>query len=275
MFVMKKDDAKQLSQDAIKELAHQLAQGKSAELTRFLDTMSTFHNYSFGNCFLIARQCPSATLVAGYQAWKKHGRFVKKGEKGIVILAPMVGKKEAEDGCQSREVFGFRAAYVFDVSQTEGQELPDLNRLGGEPGDQLAWLHVAAASFGIRVEYEADLRGAYGVSKCGAIALLRGLSPAEEFNTLAHELGHELLHRKIDRRTMRKSVKELEAEAVAYVVSRAAGLDNALKHSADYICCHKGDVDLLSKSLERIQKTASAIINSIESARVNRTEKVA
>lgn len=263
---MKKDDAKKLSENAIQELANQLSEGKSAELTRFLDTMSTFHNYSFGNCMLIARQRPAATLVAGYRAWRMHGRFVKKGEKGIVILAPMVSKSEADDGSETRRVFGFRATYVFDVSQTDGKELPDLNRLGGEPGDKLAKLHVAAMTFGIRVEYHEDLRGAYGVSKGGAITLLAGLSEAEEFNTLAHELGHELLHRGSERRVMSKSVKELEAEAVAYVVSRAAGLDNSLLHSADYICCHKGDAELLSKSLERIQKTASQVIEAMESA---------
>ena len=262
---MKKDEAKTLSDNALKELAQQLAQGKTQEFEKYLTTMSSFHNYSFGNCMLIARQRPDATLVAGFKAWRKHGRNVKKGEKGICILAPLVGKKEAEDGTAEREVFGFRAVHVFDVSQTDGDEMPDINRLSGEPGEQLIKLHQVVASFGIAVAYEDDLGGAYGVSRGGTIGVLEGLSAAEEFNTLAHELAHELLHRGTDRKSLSKSVKELEAEAVAYVVSKAVGLDNALKHSADYICSHRGDTEQLARSLERIQKTSSRILESLES----------
>lgn len=263
---MKRDDAKKLSDDALTELASHLAAGKSEELTRFLDTMSTFHNYSFGNCMLIGRQKPDATLVAGFHAWLKLGRCVKKGEKGICILAPMVGKKEAEDGSgETREVFGFRAVHVFDVSQTEGEELPDVNKISGDPGEKLGKLHATAETLGIALHYDDDLGGADGVSKGGEIVLVRGLTPAEEFNTLAHELAHEILHRGSERRELPKTVKELEAEAVAYVVSKAAGLSNALKHASDYIQGHEGDKDQLAKSLERIQKTASLLLDSLES----------
>ena len=263
---MKRDDAKQLSDNALTELATQLAAGKSEELTKFLDTMSTFHNYSYGNCMLIAQQKPDATLVAGFRAWLKLGRCVRKGEKGICILAPMVGKKETEDGSgETRDVFGFRAVHVFDVSQTEGEELPDVNKISGDPGGKLGKLHATAASLGIPLSYEDDLCGADGVSKGGEIVLVRGLTPAEEFNTLAHELAHEILHRGTDRRAIPKTVKELEAEAVAYVVSKAAGLSNALKHASDYIQGHEGDKDQLAKSLERIQKAASLILDCLES----------
>ena len=262
---MKKDEAKKLSDNALKELADQLAQGKTAEFEKYLTTMSSFHNYSFGNCMLIGRQRPDATLVAGFQAWKKHGRNVKKGEKGICILAPLVGKKEAEDGTSERDVFGFRAVHVFDVSQTDGDEMPDINRLSGEPGEQLLKLHQVVMSFGIAVKYEADLAGADGLSRGGTVEIREGLSPAEEFNTLAHELAHELLHRGKDRWTIPKSVKELEAEAVAYVVCKATGLENSLKHSADYICSHEGDTEQLARSLERVQKTSSLILESLES----------
>jgi hypothetical protein len=178
----------------------------------------------------------------------------------------MVGKKEADDGSgETREVFGFRAVHVFDVSQTEGEELPDINKISGDPGEKLGKLHATAASLGIALSYEDDLGGADGVSRGGTIVLVRGLSPAEEFNTLAHELGHELLHRREDRKTLSKAVKELEAEAVAYVVSKAAGLSNALKHAADYIQGHEGDKEQLAKSLERIQKTASILLDSLAS----------
>jgi len=263
---MKKDEAKKMSEDALGELANQLAEGKSEELTRYLDTVSKFHDYSFGNCMLIGRQCPEATFVAGFRAWLKLGRHVKKGEKGICILAPLVGKKEDDEGNTESEVFGFRAVHVFDVSQTEGEELPDINRVTGEPGEKLELLHRTVASFDITIIYDEFLGGADGLSRGGEIVLLKGLSPAAEFNTLAHEVAHELLHRGAERKLLKKSIKELEAEAVAYVVSKAAGLEGGLKQSADYIHCHDGDRDQLGKSLERIQKASSQILEALEKA---------
>ncbi|MBX3424273.1 MAG: hypothetical protein KF688_01215 [Pirellulales bacterium] len=270
---MKKDDAKKMSDQALAELASQLEQGRTEEYAKYLDAMSRFHNYSFGNCMLIARQKPDATLVAGFHAWKRHGRSVKKGEKGICILAPMVGKKDADES-DEREVFGFRAVHVFDVSQTDGEEMPEPNRLSGEPGELLARLHQVVMSFGIAVFYD-FFPDAYGVSLGGRIGLREGLSPAEEFNTLAHELGHELLHKKVERLQLSRGVKELEAESVAYVVTRAAGLANAMKHSADYICSHKGDAEMLSKSLERVQKVSTLILQSLESVELLEVSEVA
>ncbi|QDV74539.1 ArdC family protein [Botrimarina mediterranea] len=259
---MKRDEATKLSDELLADLASQLDGGKSEQLVKYLDAMSQFHNYSFGNCLLIARQRPNATLVAGFHAWKKRGRIVKKGEKGICILAPMVRKAD-DDVEGEKKVFGFRAAHVFDIEQTEGDELPDVNRVGGDPGDALDRLRAASSSLGIVVTEEEDLGGADGVSKGGAVVLRSGLSPAEAFATLAHELAHELLHRGEDRKTLSKSVKELEAEAVAYVVARAAGLENALLQASDYIQCHRGDSEMLAKSLTRIQQTASRLIEAI------------
>ena len=260
---MKREDAAKLSDEMLAELSAELDAGKSDQLVKYLDAMSTFHNYSFGNCMLIARQRPSATLVAGFHAWKKQGRSVKKGEKGICILAPMVRKSDDdEDG--EKTVFGFRTVYVFDIEQTEGDDLPDVNRVTGDPGELLERLYGAASELGIVVTEKDSLQGADGVSLGGKIALRRGLSSAEAFATLAHELAHELLHRGEDRKSLSKSVKELEAESVAYVVARSAGLENALSQSADYIQCHRGDSEQLAKSLERIQKTATRLIKLIE-----------
>ncbi|QDV73206.1 ArdC-like ssDNA-binding domain-containing protein [Botrimarina mediterranea] len=261
---MKKEEAKSLCDSALSELAAALAAGKSEELTRYLNTMSRFHHYSFGNCLLIARQRPTATRVAGFQAWKKLGRSVKKGEKGICILAPMVGKKEDEEGNETKGVLGYRAVHVFDLAQTEGDELPDINRLSGEPGDHLERLVQYVSSLGIELGYEEHLDGADGVSMGGRIYLLSGLNQAEAYNTLAHELAHELMHKAEDRKTLSKTVKELEAESVAYVVSHAAGLSGALKQSKDYIQCHQGDPEQLTASLGRIQQAASQILTGIE-----------
>ncbi len=269
---MKKDEAMKLSENAISELADALASGKSEQLVKYLDTMSSFHAYSFGNCMMIAKQCPRATHVAGFKAWKKLGRQVLKGQKGICILAPLIGKKEDKE---ESTVFGFRAVHVFDVSQTEGDELPDLAHIGGNPGEKLEKLHNLVAARGIVLAYEDDLGGAEGVSKGGAICLLKGLSPAVEFSTLAHEIAHELMHCKKDRIKMSKEVKELEAEAVAYVVAKAAGLRNALNQSSDYIQLYSGDKEQLLFSLERIQKTASLIITEIESSGAECLKEVA
>ena len=134
--------AKEVIAANVQHLIHQLEQGRSETLTAYLTAMSRFHNYSFGNILEIARQKPDATHVAGLYAWNQLGRRVKKGEKGIRILAPIVGvrrkaQEEAEKDItkQNRPVLvGFRAAYVFDVSQTEGAELPEHARVSGDAG---------------------------------------------------------------------------------------------------------------------------------------------
>lgn len=263
---MNRESALKRSEEALQELAEALAQGRSDTLVRYLETLSRFHNYSFGNCILIACQRPNATYVAGFQRWKQLGRFVKKGEKGIMILAPLVKRRKAESDAESEDdfpVFGFRAVYVFDVSQTEGDALPEFSHVDGDPGEKLAKLETLVRSRGIELTYEEHLGGAEGVSKGGKIVLRDGLSPAEQFSVLAHEFAHELLHRTERRKETTRKIRELEAEAVAFVVSKAAGLE-AIGHSADYIQLYSGDKDLLMQSLEHIQRVASEIIASLE-----------
>lgn len=271
--MMKKEDALALSESALVELGEALNEGKSEELTRFLDVMSGFYNYSFGNCMLIAQQFPEATYVAGFRAWLKRGRAVKKGEKGICILAPLIRKKQDEQvsettGDNERELFGYRAVHVFDVSQTEGDELPEINHVSGDPGDSLSQLREVVRKRGIELLYEEELGGARGLSKGGTICLLSGMTPAEEFAVLAHEVAHEGLHKGEDRKDTTKVVRELEAEAVSYVVAKAFRLANALKHSSDYIQLYSGDREKLQNSLERIQKTASSILTELEEVSV-------
>ncbi len=155
------------------------------------------------------------------------GRFVRKGEKGIAILAPIVGRREAEsDGDNARTVVGFRAAYVFDVEQTDGEPLPEPGEASGDPGAKTASLKAAILAQGIALESVDDLGGALGTSSGGRIRLLNGLSPAMEFTTLVHEYAHELLHHADDRPASRDT-RELEAEAVAFVVGEAVGLDTS------------------------------------------------
>ena len=112
---MNADQLKKLTTDALDTLAALLDEGHSDRLTALLKTMGRFHKYSWHNVALIATQCPTATRVAGFQTWRTMGRFVRKGEKGIAIMAPIIGRREAEaDDANARTVLGFRAAYVFD-----------------------------------------------------------------------------------------------------------------------------------------------------------------
>lgn len=122
-FVMKREEATKLAERGLAELNAALQKGASDTLTRYLDALARFHHYSFGNVMLIACQRPNATRVAGFHTWKSLGRWVKKGEQGIAILAPMVGRKRREDSDSAtadkndgnvRQLFGFRVVHVFD-----------------------------------------------------------------------------------------------------------------------------------------------------------------
>ena len=135
---MTTEQAKQLSESALNRLMAALEQGHSAALKQYLAVMSRFRKYSWTNCLLICSQFPAATFVGGFHFWLKLGRHVRKGEKGIAILAPMVGRKrssgdeELEENEQTR-VFGFKACHVFDVSQTDGRDLPEFATATGDP----------------------------------------------------------------------------------------------------------------------------------------------
>jgi len=271
---MKAEEARKLADDALNDLATALKQGKSEALTAYLAAMGRFHQYSFGNVMLIALQKPDATRVAGFRTWKKLGRFVMKGEKGIVIIAPMIikpkemdGNEQKEsDGDEDRPILRFKAVYVFDVSQTDGEPLPEFARVGGNPNGHTDRLKALVTTKGITLEYADSLGGPDGLSCNGAIKLRNGLTPAEEFSVLTHELAHEILHKSERRRETTKSVRETEAEAVAFVVCQAIGLENGTA-AADYIRLHNGDSDTLGESLDHIQKTAAEIIAAITNER--------
>jgi len=261
-----------LIKQAVDYLIQQLEAGKSESLTAYLSAMARFHSYSFGNILQIARQRPTATRVAGIRTWNKMGRFVRKGEKGIQILAPMVGYRsnrkdtaaEPEPETKQQSVLiGFRAVYVFDVVQTEGADLPEFEHsIAGEVGEHRDRLIDFLAQQNIALEFNEKIAPALGVSYGGKIALLPGQSKAEEFISLVHETAHELLH-KAERRTMTtQTVRETEAEAVAFIVGQAVGLEMG-NASSDYIQMYAGNATLLAESLEVIQRTASIILRAI------------
>ena len=260
----------QLIKQAVDYLIQQLEAGKSETLTAYLNAMAQFHSYSFGNILQIARQKPDATRVAGIRAWNELGRYVKKGEKGIQILAPMIGyrrkKNDAEQESDAKPapmLIGFRAVYVFDISQTEGADLPELEHgITGEVGAYRDRMLDFLARQNIALEFNEKIAPALGVSYGGKIALLPGQSKAEEFTTLVHETAHELLH-KAERRTITtQTVRETEAEAVAFIVGQAVGLELGTS-SADYIQLYHGNAALLAESLEVIQRTSAVILTAL------------
>jgi antirestriction protein ArdC len=267
----KDNPTQQAIRQAVDFLIEQLQQGKSETLTAYLTAMAQFHTYSFGNILLIAKQKPDAQRVAGIRTWNELGRYVRKGEKGIQILAPMMGfRRRKDDGtdedaqAQKRQVLiGFRAVYVFDVSQTEGAELPEMTHtVTGEVGEHRDRLFDFIRQQKITLEYNERIAPALGVSYGGKIVLLPGQSKPEEFTTLVHEVAHEILHKAERRILTTQTVRETEAEAVAFVVGKAIGLDTGLA-SADYIQLYHGNAELLTESLEIVQRTASVILAAI------------
>jgi hypothetical protein len=263
--------AKEIIAANVKSLIEQLEAGHSDALTVYLDAMSRFHNYSFGNILEIARQKPTATRVAGLYAWNQLGRKVRKGERGIRILAPIVGIKRKKDEEAERDItkqntrvlVGFRNAYVFDVSQTEGAELPSLREMRGTVGENQDRLVSFIKAQGIELVFTEKIAPALGMSYGGKIAILPGQSEAEEFSTLVHELGHEMLHKAERRTTTTKVVRETEAEAIAFVIGKAVGLETG-SASADYIHLYHGNASLLAESLEVIQQTSGVILAALQ-----------
>lgn len=263
--------AQQLVRENVQYLIEQLEAGHSEALTAFLDAMAHFRAYSFGNILLIARQKPEATNVAGMWAWNQLGRRVKRGEKGIAILAPMVSKVRKDDAKNSdeadnsgqRALLGFRRVYVWDISATEGAPLPELNKVTGDVGQYRDRLISFIDGQGITLEYNEDIAPALGMAFGTTIRLLPGQTEAETFTTLVHELAHLMLKHGERRTTITKTVRETEAEAIAFVVSKSVGLTTSTA-SADYISLYHGNAALLTESLETVQRVSALILAAIQ-----------
>ena len=274
---MKHDEALKIAQQGLTHLTDTLKQGHSETLRRYLDVLARFHDYSFHNTLLIVVQRPDATHVAGFQTWKKLGRHVRKSEHGIAVLAPMIGsRKESEEVATGQDelapkvLYGFKVVYVFDVSQTEGEPLPEFARVTGNPGEWLSRLEQAVREHGIELDYRPLPKGIKGASQHGRIVVRHDLDCSERFAVLAHELAHELVHQRTGRTDqVSQTVRETEAEAVAYTVCRALGVDSTTR-SSDYIQLYRGDAATLAESLEVIQQAAAELIQCLK-ASLNRT----
>ena len=264
---MKVEQAKQIASKAIQQLSEALERGHSETLRNYLAAMARFHRYSLHNLILIVSQRLDATRVAGFHTWKQLGRNVRKGAKGIMILAPVVFRKSKEEATseedQSKAALGFRVVYVFDQLDTEGKPLCELGSAQGNPAGYTEKLKQFIAGRGIQLEYSDTIYPAQGQCSPGKIVLLPGQSAAEEYATLAHETAHSILHMQEGRAEATKRVRETEAEAVAFVACEATGLKAV--NSADYIHLYDGNKETLAASLERIQHTSAEILSAITS----------
>ena len=283
----------------LKEISERLEQGvkeifTSERYTEYLNTMSKFHNYSFNNTLLITMQKPEATLVAGYQAWqKKFNRHVKRGEKGIQIIAPApIREKQeiekidpvtkepviGEDGQPETEIVEmviprFRVTTVFDVSQTEGEPIADLDvpeRTGSvQFYDTFMQALQNISPVPIRMmNVEGEAKGYYHQTE-KYIAIKEDMSNVQTMKTGVHEVSHALLH---DREVMDaegvlkdQTTKEVEAESIAYIVCNHFGLDTS-EYSFTYIAswCESRDMKALKASMDTIRKTSAEIIGNIK-----------
>ena len=283
----------------LKEISERLEQGvkeifTSERYTEYLNTMSKFHNYSFNNTLLITMQKPEATLVAGYHAWqKKFNRHVKHGEKGIQIIAPAPIREKQEiekidpvtkepvigdDGQPETEIVEmviprFRVTTVFDVSQTEGEPIAELEvpELTGSVQFYDTFMEALQniSPVPIRMmEIEGEAKGYYHQTE-KYIAIQEDMSNLQTMKTGVHEVSHALLH---DREVMDaegilkdRTTKEVEAESIAYIVCNHFGLDTS-EYSFTYIAswCESKDMKALRASMDTIRKTSAEVIENIE-----------
>jgi antirestriction protein ArdC len=245
------------------------------EWTRMLAVAARFHHYSPANVVLIVCQRPDATRVAGYRAWQAVGRQVRRGERGIAILAPCTYAARADDeseptGDDTRRVLrGFKVAHVFDLAQTEGDPLPDVRPAlldGDAPAglwDALA-AQVTAAGFTLE---RGDCRPANGRTDHAArtVTVRDDVSAAQAAKTLAHELAHVLLHDGTEYALGCRGLVEVEAESVAYVVATAWGMPSDaytlpyVAHWAD------GNINAIKATADHVISTAHAILSAMDS----------
>lgn len=266
---MSDEKVRKVAEEALNRLSAELEAGRSEALKNYLAAMGRFHRYSWGNILLIAAQRPTANHVAGFHTWHDLERWVKKGEKGIMIFAPMRVKQQeapsARGQAKQNEAFrlaGFRTAFVYDVEQTDGRPLPEFATTRGDPKEYSEKLKGLVEKRGIDLEYDASIAPAQGMSSGGRIRLVPGLSSAEEFSVLAHELAHEMLHHRKDAALPEKLIRETQAEAVAFVVCRGVRLETNTA-AADYIALYNGDKKALTESFSVIQETSAQILDEL------------
>ncbi|HWE54346.1 MAG TPA: ArdC-like ssDNA-binding domain-containing protein [Acidimicrobiales bacterium] len=267
--------------DRLHELQEQLEQ-QVAELVsgedwaRMLETASRFHRYSANNVMLIMAQMSTASRVAGFNTWKQLGRSVRKGEHAIRILAPCKYKVETDDGDPRWILRGFTTACVFDISQTEGADIPDIRPvlLAGEaPAGLWDALAKQVATAGFTLD-RGDCGGANGVTNYATrtVTVRADVDDAQACKTLAHELAHVLLHDRTDSAWSlcmepgSRRLAEIEAESVAYIVCHAQGLATGA-YSLPYVASwSRGDIQTVRRTAETVCKAAGVILAGLDTA---------
>ena len=259
--------------DIIKEIESHLrdlaSETDSVKMSRFfkryLEIMSRFWEYSYHNQLLIYFAMPNATRVAGFKTWQTLGRKIKKGSKAIRILAPVVKKSNSEhekslEDCE-KEVAGFFPVCVFDVSQTSGAPLPEIDM--DVTGDSFRHLLEILVEFcgehSIKVNFRnLGINGLYGYSSGGLVAVSTAQSTNAQVATLIHEIAHELLH---NASSLSKQQKEIQAEGTAWVVARHFGLETK---SFNYLALYDADYRKIMDNLQAVSETSKTIIGFIE-----------
>ncbi len=199
---------------------------------QWLQSLSKFYDYSLGNTILISMQMPTATHVASFRSWKRDfNRYVKKGERGIEILVPMLVKDSKEDADEERRrLVGFRVGHVFDVSQTDGEPLPTLvDEVAGSVERYAAVMEAVSKVSKYPVTFVHDMpEGANGFFRRGELIAIRsGMPEGQTVKTALHELAHSRLHDGDPEGMPDRAMREVQAESVAYAVSAALGLDTS------------------------------------------------
>jgi antirestriction protein ArdC len=255
-------DAKRAEQrDLLEQACRELL--SSEGWRRFAETRATFHRYSFGNCMLIAMQRPDAVQVAGFKAWQSLGRQVRKGEKSIRILAPMVVKDHDSSGAETGETFTlFRAVPIFDIAQTDGEPLPEPPCepiTGDSHADHIGRLEAYAQSIGFTVEREdlADGCGGYCSASAKRIVIATHHDSA---NAVVRVLVHELAHAVgVSYADYGREVAEVIVETATVVVCGALGLDTS-GESIPYIAAWgEQDLDVIRRHAEKVDEIARAL----------------
>lgn len=274
---MTTDKARELAQQietSVNALAAETDAARRSDIFRgWLSAMAQFHNYSWNNQLLISLQCPTATRVAGFHTWRKMNRFVRKGEKGITILAPCIYKPKKREHQQDEAteqqtqaigtLRGFRAATVFDVSSTDGEPLCALPwKVKGDCAELLPHAERACRELGIELEYKTITDGAEGYSLGGKIQINETLSASDRVAVIIHEQAHEILHKQAEtRKNTTREQRELEAESTSFVVLSHFGIQHG---SPFYLATYDVTPEMLTQSLATISSAAKRIIELIE-----------
>jgi len=269
--------------EKMQEILDKLEEGvrtffSSDQYMQYLDVMSRFYKYSLNNQILIANQKPDATYVAGFNAWNRNfERRVKKGERAIYILAPQKIKIDVKTGetdingeaiTEKKEILTFRPVPVFDVSQTEGRELPELAReLTGtvENYNEFMMAAAVAAPFHISIQELNTTAKGWCDFVSENIVIKAGMSELQTVKTALHETAHARIHVPKEAETKSREQKEVEAESIAYTVCRHFGLDTS-EYSFGYVAswADSQETDVLKQSLETIRNEAVEMIEIIE-----------